>query len=378
MKYRVPFIKPSFPSAAKISLDYKNIIDSNWFTNFGPFEKQFCKKAEMYLGKDIHVTTVANATLGLDLAIRALMVRRGKKNQVIIPSFTFAAGPEVLISNQFTPVFIDIDQTTLQPNIDEAIRYIRKNRKKVAGILLCNIFGVGNTEIKKWEKLAKDTQLPLIIDSAAGFGSEYNNGEMVGGRGDCEVFSMHATKPFSVGEGGIISSKNMKLIEELRRLQNFGFVDRKIVSIGTNAKLQEINCAIGLRQLEKYQGRLLARRLVLTQYKKSLNIAGYSFQDNDDNSTVPFVTTLAPTKKIAEKVYQKLISEGIEVRRYYAPLHKEKYLTPLVKRASRLSVTTDVASRILSLPVHDGMSRSIVKEIVDTILSASGAGSGVK
>lgn len=378
MKYKVPFIKPSFPSAAKLSLDYKNIVDSNWFTNFGPFEKEFSKKTATFLGKNIHVTTVANATLGLDLAIRALMPKKGKKSQVIIPSFTFAAGPEVIISNQLTPVFIDIDKKSLQPNIDEAIKYIRKNRKRVVGILLCNIFGVGNTEINKWEKLAKDTRLPLIIDSAAGFGSEYNNGEMVGGRGDCEVFSMHATKPFSVGEGGIISSKNLKLIEELRRLQNFGFVDRKILSIGTNAKLQEINCAIGLRQLEKYKGRLSARRRVLAQYKKSLINAGYSFQDNDENSTVPFVTALAPTKKIAENVFQKLISEGVEVRRYYAPLHKERYLTPLVKRASKLSVTTDVASRILSLPVHDGMSKSTVKEVVDTILSTSGVVSGIK
>lgn len=366
MKYRVPFIRPSFPSAEEISADYAQIVKNNWFTNFGPFEQTFRNKAAEFIGDGVTACTVANATLGLDIAVKAVFEGRGRK--VIVPSFTFAAGPEVLISNGYTPVLIDINDS-IQPDITQATGYIAKHRDEMAGVLLCNTFGTGNTEITDWEELCKDYGLPLIIDSAAGFGSEYKEGARVGSRGDCEVFSFHATKPFAVGEGGLVTSRNEAVIQKCRELQNFGFgTDRHIEHIGTNAKMQEINSAIGIRQLGDFATRLTARRVTLGEYKHSLSPLGFEFQKNDDLSTVAFATSVAPTAEVADRVLKDLVQHGVEARKYYYPLHREAKLGQLCIIADGgLGKTDDIADRVVSLPVHDHMHKDDIEHVVSVI-----------
>lgn len=369
MKYKIPFIKPNFPSVKEMTEDYEAIVASNWYTNFGPFERQLSVNVAKFVGQGTSATTVANATLGLDIAIRALFTKSGNRDEVIMPSFTFAAGADVLLSAGYTPVFIDIKETSWQPDIDQAEEYLHQNTDSVRGILLCNIFGVGNEDIASWEELAKRYSIPLIIDSAAGFGSMYSHGQLLGARGDCEVFSMHATKPFSVGEGGLIVSKSIDLINKTRSLQNFGLSDGTVVAIGTNAKLQEINCAIGSRQLIKLENRLKARRRVLRRYKSKLSSCGFKYQANDETSTVPFLSVVSVSKDEANKVKATLLDSGVEVRSYYSPLHLHPYLQSLSVEFGKLSTTESIAERIISLPVHDDMSNDSVDEITKLIVT---------
>lgn len=366
MKFNIPFIRPNFPSASDISEDYEAIIASNWFTNFGPFEQKFSERCAHFVGKDIFASSINNCTLGLEAAISILFDTT--KSKVIMPSFTFAAGPESIIRSGYTPVFIDINQKTLQPNIEQAEQLISEYANDVAGILLCNIFGVGNTEINHWEQLAAKHNLPLVIDSAAGFGSRYSGTEKVGGRGDCEVFSMHATKPFAIGEGGLITSRNEDFIRKVRSWQNFGFeTDRNVHRIGTNAKLQEVNAAIGLRQIEHFEERLNLRRNTLNEYKSDLVGLGVQFQENDELSTVPFVSALFETPAIAQRVHSCLLESGVEARRYYPPLHRQELLKQYSHPSLSLEVTENVADRIISLPVHDNMKTEDVHMITEAI-----------
>lgn len=372
MKYKIPFIKPSLPSSRDLSEDYHKIINSNWFTNFGPYEEQFSAQAASFIGEGVYATTISSCTLGLDAAISILFNKQ--KSKVIVPSFTFASGVEVVIKNNYDPVFIDINKDDLQPSLGQAKEILEKNSANIAGILLGNTFGVGNADIEKWERLTSKYNIPLVIDSAAGFGSMYNNGERVGSRGDCEVFSIHATKPFAVGEGGIVASKNEDLIKKIRAFQNFGFgEDKNIHIIGTNAKLQEINCAIGVRQLENYEDRLSKRRNTLGKYKKLLSDRLYDFQYNDDLSTVPFATILIKEPSLADTIYDRLHSSGVEARRYYSPLHLQRILLKYRLNSDiSLKNTEDIASRILSLPVHDDIKDDEVEYIAGIIKETSG------
>lgn len=371
MRSKVPFIKPDFPSAIEMIGDYEEIVRSNWYTNFGPFEKKLSAAVATYVGQGTIATTVANATLGLDIAIRSLFLKKTHAlNEVIMPSFTFAAGAEVLIANGYRPVFIDVDDSTWQPNIIQAKQYIEKNESSICGILLCNIFGVGNSQIAKWEKLAAEYTLPLIIDTAAGFGSMYGDiNKPVGARGDCEVFSMHATKPFCVGEGGLILSRNPDIIEKCRYLQNFGFIDYKIEGIGTNAKLQEFNCAIGCRQLTRLDEHLERRRWVLQSYKEQFSNEEFEYQQDDHISTVPFFSLVSKTSTDAEVIKKGLKKDNIDVRSYYTPLHLSLYLQPLTTIADTLHTTESIASRIISLPVHDDMSIDTIRRITKTVIN---------
>lgn len=367
MKYNIPFIRPVFPDSKLITEDIEKIIASNWYTNFGPFEQQLCKDTSNYLGENTTVCTVANATLALDVSIKALFKKDKVRKNVIIPSFTFAAGGNVLLSNGLTPVFIDINKDW-QPNINQAREYIKENKESTAGILLCNTFGVGNPNILEWEELAQEHNIPLIIDSAAGFGSYYTQNEKVGNRGDCEIFSLHATKPFSVGEGGLITSRNSKLINLCKQLTNFGFDDnRKITHLGINAKLSEINAAIGVRQLVGLDERLENRREALGLYKKYLNPDEYTFQTNSNASTVPFVTVLAPTIKKAQDNLKILINEGVECKQYYDPLTRQPFYKDKGIIPDTLHVTDDIADRIMCLPLHDSMDKALITKITNII-----------
>lgn len=370
MKYKVPFIKPAFPDAVEIAADYEKIVSSNRFTNFGPFERRLCRDIESFVGQQVNVTTVANATLGIEIAIRGLLkIEYEAKNEVIMPSFTFAAGAEVLIGAGYKPIFIDIDEQSWQPNIRQAERYIESNQSTVRGILLCNVFGVGNSEVRDWENLAEAYGLPLIIDSAAGFGSEYDDGSRLGARGDCEIFSMHATKPFSVGEGGLIISRDKDFIEQARSLQNFGFINYQIQGIGTNAKLSEIHCAIGCRQLRKLESRLRRRREILSIYKDKLSGLGVEYQENDSRSTVPFLSVVFDSKDKAQRVKTLLTKKGVEARSYYSPLHLQPYLKGRVGVVGKLPVTESIAESIVSLPVHDDMSIDLIERVTNIINS---------
>lgn len=369
MKYKVPFIKPAFPAASVVADDYARIVDSNWFTNFGPYEKEFSQKAADYIGGDVFACSVSNATLGLFIAIQTLFDLDCDRKKILVPSFTFASGPEMLIISGFTPVFIDIDQNSWQPDLGKAEEYIRNNQDSVAGILLCNIFGVGNTSVEKWEDVAHTYNLPLIIDSAAGFGSIYHEGQRVGVRGDCEIFSLHATKPFAVGEGGLIVSRNQDIIEKCKSFENFGFNhEKKIGVIGINAKLQELNAAIGLRQLEGFDARLANRRQNLKKYKSKLAAVGCIFQENDQNSTIPFVSAVTENKELTEKILDELVQSGVEARKYYEPLHKQRLLIDQAELSGELSVTEDIYDRIISLPLHDSMSDDEIDFVTKTVV----------
>lgn len=368
MKYKIPFIKPAFPSATEVSEDFSAIVAANWYTNFGPYEQKFRSEVAAYLGDGAHVITAANATLGIELAVLALMYPiTEQRKEVLVQSFTFAAGPEVLIRHGFTPVFIDIDEQTWQADVKRAAAYIDANRGKIAGILFCNTFGVGNLEIAEWEEMAKVHGLPLIVDSAAGFGSKYSDAEKVGLRGDCEIFSLHATKPFCIGEGGLVIAKDAELAEKIRRLENFGFDNNHdVAEIGTNAKLQELNCAIGLRQLALLDERLAMRHANLAQLKRMLG-EGFAFQTNDAISSIPFASVLMPSKEARERVLVALEGQGVEAKTYYAPLHNEAVLMDHCKIADKLSITEEIASRIVSLPVYSEMPESELGLIADTL-----------
>lgn len=363
MKYKVPFIKPSFPPEDDVITEYRHIVKSNWYTNFGPYENRFKKSIEDYIGNNVHAITFNNATIGLMAAIVALVGRGDNKKKIIIPSFTFVAGAQAIIWSGYQPSFIDIRRNTFQADHDAAETLINKN--DVAAIMFCNTFGIGNPEIEKWEKLAKKYNKPLIIDSAAGFGSLYTDGSKVGSKGDCEVFSFHATKPFAIGEGGAIVTKDKSFADRLKKITNFGFTtDRDSDTIATNAKLQEINAAIGILQFKCFDKRLATRRLSYKLYEDGLTSVGFGVIPNANKSSLCFASFMCPEKINRDNLLDYLNSCGVQAKNYYnPPIHMQKYFNTNQK----LETTEKVAKGIISLPIHDNMPKSLVNYTIDNI-----------
>lgn len=286
MQYNVPFIKPTFPSEEEISKDYIEIVKANWYTNFGPYEQKFRRSLGEYIGQSTVAITFNNATSGLMAAIISLLGHGDGSQYILVPSFTFIAGAQAIIWCGYKPFFIDIDIKNLQMDYKIAENELH-NSSSVAGILLCNSFGIGNPDIDKWESIAKARSLPLIIDSAAGFGSKYKDGRLLGAKGDCEIFSFHATKPFAVGEGGAVFTKNPKLASVIKDITNFGFGNNRDTEyLGFNAKMQEFNAAIGLAQLKKFNQQLQSRKLTYIKYLEGLKSYNFDFIENAENSSL--------------------------------------------------------------------------------------------
>ncbi len=372
MKYKVPFIKPDFPDADDVAADYKEILAANWFTNFGPFERKFAESIGNYIGDGYYAATSSSATSALLASIIAVFGKGNGSKYVLMPSFTFAAGADTLVWCGYKPLFIDIENRGFHMSIDEAEKVLEQREDSIAGILFCNAFGVGVTNIDAWEALSEKWSKPLILDSAAGFGSLYSAQRKVGSAGKCEIFSFHATKPFAIGEGGAVISKDKKMIESLRSIQNFGFETKgNATQLGFNGKMQEINAAIGLRQLKRFDTTLKMRRMVYGRYKAELDPDKFYFQENARRASLCFVTVIVKNSHSRDKYLLALNDAGVEARAYYTPaIHQQTYFKN-AEMFGDLRVTNEVNRTIISLPVHDNMRLEDIDLIVDTLNETS-------
>lgn len=372
-KYKVPFIKPDFPSADDVASDYAEILKANWFTNFGPFERRFSKQIASYVGEGYFACTFSNATLALMGSILAVLGKGDGTKYILMPSFTFAAGVDALVWCGYKPLLIDIEGSGLHMAIGMAKTALEDTNysNDIVGILFCNAFGVGTTNIDEWEKLADDHKKPLIIDSAAGFGSLYSENRKVGSAGRCEIFSFHATKPFAIGEGGAVVSRDAELIQSLMSIQNFGFIEKnKVNQLGFNGKLQEISAAIGLRQFDRFEDKLDDRRKTFEHYKTQLNPRRFITQKNAHNASLCFATVLVKQPQDRDKYLRALHTSGVGAETYYNPsIHKQEGFKQ-IERYGDLKVTDLVDNSVLSLPIHDNMLEKDIKLVVQTLNEA--------
>lgn len=358
---RVPFLAPTVPPVEELVADYEAIVSSGIFSNGGRMDRELVSAVEGWVGNGVVASTVSSCTAGIELAVRSTFLQRPG---ALVASFTFAAGPLALVSAGLVPTFIDIEATNWQPSLEHARELLRSSGSHYGGILLTATFGVANERIAEWEALAAEYELPLVIDSAAGFGAEYRSGERLGGRGGCEIFSIHATKMLAAGEGGLITSRDPDLIAKVNQAKNFGFgADRAAVSWGTNAKLPELTAALALRQLKALPERLIARRTVQAAYEAKLRPLGVQFQPGALHSAPAFVSALMPTRESRDAAVVALLDELIECRTYYnPPVHFQPFFGGAPSHPV-LNVTADVSARMISLPMSDRLGADVINRI---------------
>lgn len=370
MPSRIPFIRPSLPSAQLLSEDIASMVESNWFSNFGPFERDFRSAISEYVGNDVTAVTLNNATTGLMAALAACMPRGEQGSEIAVASFTFAAAAHAVTWHGYSPAWIDIDEDTLQPSLNSMLD-LQDQNKNIRAIILTNTFGIANEEIHSWEEYAAEFRIPLIIDSAAGFGSQYANGERMGSRGDCEVFSFHATKPFAIGEGGALFTKNENLADAARRFTNFGFgPESGAHGIGLNGKMQEINAAIGLRQLDSFESNLARRRQVLNAYLDAFEFLPLRFPAGIESSSLCFATIVLDNSDQVSRCLDALGSAEVDARTYYSPsVHLQPWFERYQPRVA-LAATESIAGRVISLPILADMTATEIDRVSSAVRSA--------
>ncbi len=344
----------------------KDIFERRWLTNDGIYLLEFEKRLAGILGVK-HCLAVCNATLALEIAVRAL----GLKGEVIVPSFTFVATAHSLSLQGIKPVFCDIIPGKHGLNPKEVEKLITPRTSAIIGVHLW-----GNPcAVQELSKIARKHRLKLIFDAAHAFGCSYN-GKLIGNFGDAEVFSFHATKFLNTFEGGAIATNNDELALKIKLLRNFGFNGYdNIAEIGTNAKMSEASAAMGLAGLKCYKQFKSVNRRNYSAYCRMLkNMPGikvYEFDENNKSNYQYIVIEIDPGLSgiTRDDVMEILWRENIIARRYFYPgchatLAYKKYYPG---KKWNLPVTEKVCREVLCLPTGTSINNEEIIKICGII-----------
>jgi dTDP-4-amino-4,6-dideoxygalactose transaminase len=365
-----PIIQPTLPDVSELTDMMQRILASGRVTvgeQVAGLESEVCARLGVR-----HTIAVSSGTSGLMLLLSALNLPPG--SEVITPSFTFAATSHALLWNGLKPVFCDSESESFTLDASCAESLITERTSALYPVC---IFGVPG-DIDSYQWLADKHGLALIFDSAQGIGSTYN-GRAVGNFGIGEAFSMSPTKVVTAMEGGLVTTNDDALADQLRYMRDYGKArdGEDMQWLGLSARMSEINAAVARWSLARLDTWVANRTAITERYTERVrDIPGVSFQivpAGRGSSRNYMVILLDPevSPLTRDDLYTRLKSDGIQTKRYfYPPLHCQTlYRDTDPSCAGRLPVAEMVSARSLALPMYSHMPLDIVDEICDLILA---------
>jgi perosamine synthetase len=363
----------------------------------------------------------------LHLCIKALDIKDGE--EVLTTPFSFIASANCILFERAKPVFVDIDEKTLNIDINrlsDTIKKLKVKSQKLKAILPVHIFG-RPCEIDEIMKLAKKHELKVIEDPCEAVGAEYlysyhkvtikkSNKQIetdkleisskksgdnkkdqnkidrknriwkkVGTFGDCGVFAFYPNKQITTGEGGIIVTDDeniYKLCKSMRnqgRSENGGWLQHK--RLGYNYRISDINCALGIAQLERIDEILAKRERVAKLYNERLNemeeLIIPQFEENKKISWFVYVARLINiyTQKDRDLILYKLRKKGIGCNNYFSPIHLQPFYRKMFGyKREDFPVTERVSERTIALPFYNNLKEEQIdfvcnnlKEIIQSL-----------
>jgi dTDP-4-amino-4,6-dideoxygalactose transaminase len=351
------------PSLQKYIECLERIWASRQLTNNGEFVKLLENRLEEYLGVK-NLILVANGTLALQLTLRLL----GREGEVITTPFTFAATTNAILWERLTPVFADIDPETFNIDPKEVERNITD---KTIAILAVHVYG-NPCYVEQLQAVAEKHNLQLIYDAAHAFGVEYNN-QSVLNYGDVSTLSFHATKVFSTVEGGAMVVKNNDLFERMRLLRNHGITsEEEVAYVGINAKMNELQAAMGLCNLDSINEKMQSRRKLCEQYRGKLEDAGVQFQEiTASKYNYGYMPICFQDKRKRDEFFNDTATTEIYTRKYFYPLtaNHDYFRAKSVNLVEKygLKRASDISNRVLCLPLYPDLEIAVVDKIVSVM-----------
>jgi dTDP-4-amino-4,6-dideoxygalactose transaminase len=360
--------RPFLPPLEEFIPYLQRIWDNKWLTNNGPVHQQLEQELAEYLGVK-YISLFSNGTLALISAIQALNIT----GEVITTPFSFVATTHSLWWNKITPVFVDIEPEYLNLDPDKIEAAITD---KTTAIMPVHVYG-NPCRVEEIQQIADKHGLKVIYDAAHAFGVK-KNGDTILNNGDLSILSFHATKVFSTIEGGAIISHTQEMKHHIDNLKNFGFRGELVVEEpGINAKLNEVQAAYGLLQLQ-YIDSFFAKRKALSELYRTLlkDVDGISYLPDNDSVTnnYSYFPILVDQKEYGisrDALYEKLKEHNIFSRRYFYPLIStfEPYKELASAATENLLIATEIAQKVLCLPIFVELSVEEVELIVKIIKS---------
>jgi len=356
--------------------DIKAVVEaltSDWLTT-GPRVAQFEKAFAGACGA-AHGVAVNSGTAALHAAMRA--VGAGPGDEVIVPAITFAASANAAVYEGASPVFCDVEADTLLIDPDKLGALITPRTKAIVAV----DYAGQPADYAALRMLVKGTDIKIVADACHAPGATYM-GCKVGTLGDISCFSFHPVKHLTTCEGGMALTQDAALAAHMRRFRNHGIDSdhRKrevegtfaydMVELGYNYRLPDVQCALGMAQLERLPRWVTQRRAVADWYEEAL--AG-------QNRVVPLKVCADRTHayhlyvvRLADGIdrasaFAHLRAKGIGANVHYAPVYLHSFYRARGYDPGLCPVAEDAYRRLLTLPMFPAMSRGDVERVVEAL-----------
>ncbi|WP_062237625.1 DegT/DnrJ/EryC1/StrS family aminotransferase [Fictibacillus sp. FJAT-27399] len=363
----IPVTKPKLPDFEIYQEYIKGIWENKWLTNDGPLHERFKESLRGYLGIN-HLELFTNGHLALETAIKALNIT----GEVITTPFTFASTIHAIVNCGLTPVFCDIEMENFTIDTDQIEKQITS---RTSAIMAVHVFGMP-CNLERIEELAQKHKLAVIYDAAHTFGVEVN-GRSIADYGDVSMFSFHSTKVFHSIEGGLLSFRDGDLAPRLKALKNFGITSPDSVDyVGTNAKMNEFQAAMGLSNLQTIDEDIHKRKLVHDTYIEHLSsVEGIRHLPNSMENVkhnYSYFPILLHDQETRDQLHESLKNYNVYTRKYFYPLCTE--FSCYAEYKQDMPIASSVSERILCLPMYTELETEIVHQICSIIRYELGEG----
>ena len=338
----IPVTLPFLPPKEDYDILLHGIWKRQWLTNMGPLASDLEMKLKEHLGVE-HLLFVTNGTVALQMAIKALDL----KGEIITTPFTYVATTSSIVWENCRPVFVDIDQKSL--NIDST-KIEAAITSKTSAIVATHVYG-NPCDVEAIEKIAKKHKLKVIYDAAHAFGVQVN-GTSIFNFGDISTCSLHATKLFHSGEGGLVITKDPKILKEMAHIRNFGHSGPEtFYNLGINGKNSEFHAAMGLANLNYIQAIHDKRKLLSDRYDEKLkNFKAFKpLWHNASKSNYAYYPIVLENEELLLKCIEFLKLNEIFGRRYFYP--SLSYSLPYLE-SKPLQWADEISKRVFCLPLY--------------------------
>jgi perosamine synthetase len=368
--------------------------------SLGPRLAEFEQKFARFMGSR-YAIAVNSGTSGLHLCVKAVGLAKG--DAVITTPFSFVASANCLLFEGARPVFVDIDEKTWNIDIErisEKTKKLVRTPKKLRGILPVHVFG-RPCEIHEITRLAHQYGLKVIEDACEAIGAEIKGSPQrtmrtgvrmrsswgkAGTFGDCGVFAFYPNKQMTTGEGGMIVTDNKKIFQLCRSLRNQGRSESgswlQHERLGYNYRISDLNCALGIAQLERIDEILAKREKVARLYGQKLGefeeLVIPQVEANKKISWFVYVVRLKDkfSRQDRDGILKKLKDKGIGCSDYFSPIHLQPFYRKLLgHKKGDFPVTEKISERTVALPFHNNLSEEqieyVCQQLKASILSVS-------
>lgn len=361
--------------------DIKMVVEAlkSEYLTTGPLVEEFEKKFSEYVGSK-YAVAVSNGTAALHIACLAAGLEYGDEG--ITTPITFAASANCILYCGAKPVFSDVNINNY--NIDE--NEIEKNITEKTKVIIPVDFTGQSCNIDKIMEIANKHNLIVIQDAAHSIGTMYKD-RKVGSIAHMTTFSLHPVKTITSGEGGVITTNSEELYKKLKLFRTHGITKEKEsminknypswyyeqIGLGYNYRITDLQCALGISQLNKIDIFINKRKRLVRLYNELLkDIDGIILQKEElysDTSKHLYILRIDLEKVNVDRdtIFDALIAENIGVNLHYIPVYKHPYYKEIGYKDNMCKNAEQLYKSIITLPLHVNMNEKDIRDVVNAV-----------